>query len=516
MGHVLDREKQHQILALGRLGWSLRQIEDATGVRRETASRYLKAAGVAVRRPGRWGHPDPKAAIEVITDSGCPPALARPGRSPSASACEPYRELVEAGVAHGRDAMSMWQDLVDDHGFAHGYQSVRRFVVTLRGEQPLEAHPTIETAPGAEGQVDYGEGPMVLHAGTGNYRRMRLFVFTLGCSRKSVRLLTFRSSTQIWAELHEQAFRRLGGTSRVVVLDNLKEGVLTPDVYDPALNPVYRDMLAHYGVTALPCRVRDPNRKGKVESGVQHAQRKLRGLRFAHPDDAQAYLDRWETNWADTRIHGTTKRQVAAMFAEEQPHLQKLPTEPFRYYQFGRRTEHLDGAVEVAGAYYHLPPGHIGRRLAVQWDALHVRILEPVTGALLREHLRQQKVHHRMRDEDRPTKTPVSTVRLLARAATAGASIGVVCQTIHRCLCSSSTTSACASCRRTPPRTSLRSSCAVMNEPVRSLRPTAQSRTGVSSWATRRQSPPCSTASSTTAISSSAARGVGDPERRRP
>ena len=53
MGNVLDREKQHQILALGRLGWSLRQIEDATGVRRETASRYLKAAGVAVRRPGR-------------------------------------------------------------------------------------------------------------------------------------------------------------------------------------------------------------------------------------------------------------------------------------------------------------------------------------------------------------------------------------------------------------------------------------------------------------------------------
>ena len=120
------------------------------------------------------------------------------------------------------------------------------------------------------------------------------------------------------------------------------------------------------------------------------------------------------------------------MFAEEQPHLQPLPAEPFRYYQFGRRTVHLDGAVEVAGAYYHLPPGHIGRRLAVQWDALHVRILEPVTGALLREHLRQQKGHHRMRDEDRPTKAPVSTVRLLARAATAGASIGSVCQAIHR------------------------------------------------------------------------------------
>ena len=272
---------------------------------------------------------------------------------------------------------------------------------------------------------------MVRHPETGKYCRMRLFVFTLGCSRKSVRLLTFRSSSQIWAELHERAFRRLGGGVRVVVLDNLKEGVLKPDVYDPTLNPVYRDMLAHYGVTALPCRVRDPNRKGKVESGVNHAQRKLRGLRFESPEEAQAYLDRWETNWADTRIHGTTKRQVAAMFAEEKPHLLPLPVEPFRYYQFGNRTVHLDGSVEVAGAYYHLPPGHIGRRLSVQWDGLHVRILDPKTGELLREHVRQKKGYHRMREEDRPAKTPESTVRLLSRASTAGESIGIVCQAIH-------------------------------------------------------------------------------------
>jgi hypothetical protein len=177
--------------------------------------------------------------------------------------------------------------------------------------------------------------------------------------------------------------------------------------------------------------VRDPNRKGKVESGVNHAQRKLRGLRFESPEEAQAYLDRWETNWADTRIHGTTKRQVAAMFAEEKPHLLPLPVEPFRYYQFGNRTVHLDGSVEVDGAYYHLPPGHIGKRLSVQWDGLHVRILDPKTGELLREHVRQKKGYHRMREEDRPAKTPESTVRLLSRASTAGESIGIVCQAIH-------------------------------------------------------------------------------------
>jgi transposase len=85
--------------------------------------------------------------------------------------------------------------------------------------QSPEARAIIQTAPGEESQVDYGTGPMVRDAQTGKYRRTGLFVLTLGFSRKSVRLLCFHSSARIWAELHEQAFRRLGGTTRVVVLD---------------------------------------------------------------------------------------------------------------------------------------------------------------------------------------------------------------------------------------------------------------------------------------------------------
>jgi len=108
--------------------------------------------------------------------------------------------------------------------------------------------------------------------------------------------------------------------------------VLVPDVYDPTINPLFRDVLAHYGVVALPCRIKDPDRKGKVESGVGHAKKTpLKGMRFESLEEAQAYLDRWEERWADTRIHGTTKRQVAAMFAEEKPHLLPPPLEPFRY-----------------------------------------------------------------------------------------------------------------------------------------------------------------------------------------
>src|SRR5215813_10307201 len=438
MANILGDEQRQQILALGRLGWPLRRIERATGIRRETASAYLKAAGIAVRAP-RHRQP-PKPASQVSTDfgggsarpAGLSPWPPPPARAPRASACEPYGELIDLALDRGRNAMAIWRDLVDQYGFPARYASVRRFVGKRRGQRPPEAHAVIVTAPGEEGQVDYGTGPMVRHPTARTYRRTRLFVFTLGFSRKSVRLLLFRSSARRWAELHEETFRRLGGAVKVVVLDNLREGVLRSDIYEPTLNPLYRDVLTHYGVVALPCRIQDPDRKGKVESAIAHTQAALKGLRFETLEEAQAYLDRWDARWADTRIHGTTKRQVAAMFAEEQPALVPLPLEPFRYYQFGTRTVHLDGAVEVASAYYGPPPGWLGREIAVQWDEQHVRLLDPTTGLLLREHRREPRGRHAPAPAAESRRTPLTTVALLARAARAGVHIGTLCTAIHR------------------------------------------------------------------------------------
>ena len=445
MSNVLSEEQKQQILGLGRVGWSLRRIERETGIHRDTAARYLREAGVAVKKRGRPGKETAKPAISVaeVTPGSAPPnskpantvtpgsPSGKPVVKASPSDCEPFRDTIEEALARGRNAKAIWQDLVDDHGFRGSYQSVKRFVRRHAGPIAPDARAIIITPPGEEAQVDYGTGPLVRDPVTGKYRRTRLFVLTLGFSRKCVRLLCFQSSTRTWAELHETAFRRLGGTPKVLVLDNLSEGVLKPDFYDPAMNPVYRDVLAHYGACALPCRVNDPDRKGKVEQAVGHAKRTpLKGQRFESLPEAQAYLDRWEDRWADTRIHGTTKRQVAAMFAEEKPTLQPLPLEPFRYYQFGARRVHLDGCVEVEAAYYSAPPRWIGRSVQVQWNDRFVRLLDPLNGQLLREHLRQSRGTHRIHEEDRSQRTPLSTQQLLARARQAGPSIGTFCQTL--------------------------------------------------------------------------------------
>ncbi len=315
MSNVLSEAKKQQVIALGKLGWPLRRIEQATGVRRETAGAYLKAAGIAVRPPGSWGRRAPaKSANEVTPDSGAviPPgevAAAKPANEVTpdfglhfshpdrcSSDCEPYRELIEQGLGRGRNAKAIWQDLVSDHGFSSGYQAVKRFVRRLRGAQ-LPAVGIILTAAGEECQVDYGSGPMVRHPQSGKYRRTRLFVMTLGYSRKSIRLLVWRSSSRVWAELHEQAFRRLGGCPRIVVLDNLREGVIVPDIYDPTINPLFRDVLAHYGVVALPCRIKDPDRKAYVSyctsSHFCNVESRLLGLSASAASENRTFFQRF-------------------------------------------------------------------------------------------------------------------------------------------------------------------------------------------------------------------------------
>ena len=304
MSNVLSEAHKQQVLALGRMGWSLRRIERDTGINRDTAARYLREAGIAVKKPGPPSKQTAKPAIspaEVTPDPTAPDSKPAnmatpdpsPAKPPSPSNCEPFRDTIEEALSRGRNAKAIWQDMVDYHSFTGSYQSVKRFVRKLAGSIAPDARAVIVTPPGEEAQVDYGTGPLVRDPQSGKYRRTRLFVLTLGFSRKCVRLLSFQSSSRIWAELHEKAFRKLGGVPKILVLDNLSEGVKTPDFYDPKLNPVYRDVLAHYGACALPCRVNDPDRKGKVERGAGHAKNTpLKGQRFESLQEAQAYLDR--------------------------------------------------------------------------------------------------------------------------------------------------------------------------------------------------------------------------------
>ena len=152
-----------------------------------------------------------------------------------------------------------------------------------------------------------------------------------------------------------------------MVLDNLKEGVLKPDLYEPELNPVYAAALAHYGVVADPARVRDPNRKGTVENAIGHTQATaLKGRRFESIEEQNTFLEHWEAKWAASRIHGSERRQVQAMFEEERPHLQPLPLLGMQYFTEAQRTVCDDSCVRVDHSSYAARPAPIGSRVLVR------------------------------------------------------------------------------------------------------------------------------------------------------
>lgn len=423
--NVLKPQRKHAVVTLLENGVSQHEISRRTRVDRKTVRKIALALG-ETDSPMATGSADltsqiaPPRPPAATSASARTPALAR-------SACEPHREWIEAQVRLGRNATAIYQDLVDHHGFASRYNSVKRFCRGLRRVEPAQFD-RLEFLPGEEAQVDYGEGALTLTA-SGRYRRPRLFVMTLRYSRRCFRRVVWTSSSQTWARLHEEALRYFGGCPQYVVLDNLKEGVIKPDLYEPELNRLYAAMLAHYGVVADPARVRDPNRKGSVESAIQHTQgTALKGKRFGSIEEQNAYLDHWEEHWAAKRIHGRARRQVEEMFQEERPHLKPLPIEPFRYFTEAVRTVQDDGTVQLDYAWYAARPAAIGSQVLVRGYAHEIEIRNLKSLELIRRHSRAAKGELRLPEEERVFNPSRQTHRILARAEAIGPAAQALCR----------------------------------------------------------------------------------------
>jgi len=417
--NVLKPHLQTTIWTLLDAGASQREIERVTGIDRKTIRAYHKRfAAAAANSPG------------VATGSTVQFPPPRPPASPATiSACEPHRAFIEAQLRLRRNAMAIYQDLVDRFGFAAQYGSVKRFVRHLREREP-EQFDRLEFLPGEEMQVDYGEGALTRVPGTDRYRKPRLFVATLRYSRRCFRRVVWRSSQETWARLHEQAWRYFGGSCRYVVLDNLKEGVLKPDLYEPELNPVYAATLAHYGVVADPARVRDPNRKGSVENAIGHTQATaLKGRRFESLQEQNEFLEHWERKWAAPRIHGSMRRQVQAMFEEERPLLQPLPATGMQFFTEVRRTVCDDSCVLVDHSSYAARPAAIGSRVLVRVFEHRLEIRDLKTQALLRSHERVERPGSVVLPmEERVFNPSRQTRRILGQAHAIGADAQRLCE----------------------------------------------------------------------------------------
>ena len=364
MSHVLKVSLQTTICSLYDRGWSQRRIARELGIDRETVGRYLRLrAKPAISTAGSQDVAESKPAISTAGNVAV-------GRK---SQCAPLAGPILAKVEVGLSAQRIYQDLVEENGFTDSYESVKRFVRKLREAQPERVW-RMECRPGEEAQVDFGLGALI-DDGQGKCRRSWVFRVVLSYSRKGYSEAVFRQDTETFLRCMENAVRHFGGVPLVLNIDNLKAAVLHADWFDPDLNPKLAEFCRHYGTHTMPCRPATPQHKGKIERGVAYVrQNALKGRRFASLSEENLFLRQWEENVADRRIHGTTRKQVMACFEEERPHLQPLPASLFPSYQEARRTVHRDGYVEVAKAYYEMPPEYIGHQVWVRWDSRCVRV----------------------------------------------------------------------------------------------------------------------------------------------
>jgi len=393
MANSLNVALVESIRSLFAQGWSRRRIARELGVDRETVGKYvlgqsggskpanLPTGSEAPKPASLAGLPAPELVARPIgsaAESNPPkPASNLPtgsvGPAGPASKCEPFRELISAQVQEGLSAQRIHQDLGGDAS-GIGYDSVRRFVQRLGRSRPLPFR-RLECGAGEEAQVDFGTGAPVITS-EGKRRKTHVFRIVLSHSRKGYSEPTFTQTTDDFLRALENAFAHFGGVPKTLVIDNLKAAVAHPDWFDPELTPKVQSFGRHYGTVILPTKPYTPRHKGKVEAGVKYVQNNgLKGRKFASLDEQQRHLAHWEQTVADTRIHGTTKQQVLKVFQEvERPALLPLPRERFANFHEAKRKVNRDGHVEVAKAYYSVPPEYLGREVWARWDARLVRI----------------------------------------------------------------------------------------------------------------------------------------------
>jgi transposase len=373
------------ILTLHSQGWSQRAIARRLGVHRETVSRHVRLAGgiskPAILHAGTDLDGGAPRAADIdfskpanMHAGNLPPPTSGSALPPHHSYCDQFRSTIEAKRAAGLTAQRIYQDLVAEQSFVRSYSTVQRYVRRLEQVQPLPFR-RLECAPGEEAQVDFGVGAPIITDG-GKRRKTHVFRIVLSHSRKAYSEAVDRQTTDNFIRCLENAFIHFGGSPQTVVIDNLKAAVTEADWYDPELNPKLRAFAAHYAVAILPTRPRMPRHKGKVERGVGYVQSNaLKGRSFTNLAAQNEHLLAWETNVADCRIHGTTRKQVGHLFREiEQPALRPLPAERFPLFQEARRIVHRDGHVSVERAYYSVPVEYLTRSVWVRWDARLVRI----------------------------------------------------------------------------------------------------------------------------------------------
>ena len=327
------------------------------------------------------------------------------------SRVEPYRTIVTDWAKQGIQSKTIYQALVRNHAFSGSYSSVYRFVRALALDLP-KATVHLDFAPGEAAQVDFGSGPVLVDTRTGEEIKTWFFLMTLCWSRHQYAELVLNQKVETWLACHRHAFEWFGGVVTRVTIDNAKCAITRACIRDPEVQRAYAECAEGYGFKIDACPPRDPQKKGRVESGVKYIKRNFMPLRtFRDLTDANRQLHDWVLDEAGNRIHGSTYEKPLTRFVIEKPLLQPLPDSPPEMAIWAKVKVHRDAHVQFEKCLYSVPFRLMGQSLWLKATevtvrlyrdhelvAVHPRLFQPGSRSTTDDHMPPEALAWKLQD----------------------------------------------------------------------------------------------------------------------
>jgi len=328
------------------------------------------------------------------------------------SRCLPHEDQIQKWFNAGVKGTTIHRALVEQFAFSGSYSSVRRLLQKIHKDNPAVSC-MLDFAPAEAAQVDFGKGPTITDAFGGNQIKTWVFVMTLCFSRHMYAEVVTDQKVATWLACHRRAFEFFCGVPHKLIIDNAKCAITRACYRDPEVQRSYGELAEGYGFLISPCPPRDPQKKGRVESGVKYVKNSFLPLRqFRSLADSNGQLKKWLLETAGNRIHGTTRQKPLTMFAEtEKLMLQPLPDVPPQLAAWTQVKLHGNCHVQFEKSYYSAPYRLVHQSLWLKATdnavklyhdlalvAIHPRLKKPGMKSTVDEHLPPQALAYKMQD----------------------------------------------------------------------------------------------------------------------
>lgn len=358
--------KENQILQMRLKGFSQRRIADTLKVSRNTVAKVFQAAEThSVLQEELIALSDLQLHQKLFPEEAQIPILVLPDFAYI------HKELLKSGVT----LKLLWEEYVDSCRSSgkppYMYSQFCKLYQDHVNKNQLTMH--IRHKPGDRCMVDWAGTPMLLYDQvTGNSSKVFLFVgtlpFSMYCYTKACRSM----NEEEWIQAHINMYEYFGASTRLLIPDNLKVGILSHKKYeDPIINRAYQELADYYRCAILPARVLAPKDKAAVEGNTgqitTHVIAKLRNRQFFHLPEMNRAIAKELERFNHTEFQKRDGSRHSVFVEEELPFMQPLPKFPYEFAQWKTAVVQLNYHISIDFQNYSIPYEYVKKKVDVRY-----------------------------------------------------------------------------------------------------------------------------------------------------